>query len=182
MARGTDANKLFLGFVSGDEYEIELTNRSDEWVAVRVFVDGLNVLGATAELTKFAPRSGDQPVDYRELPHEALPWIFPGKTNLVLNSFHRPEKLSPDGTIQFGGGKFIIGPVERSLAGQQGLSSSVGQITVLLYRVKGIPRSVATIEGERVQKVYRTIKGVAADNEKMLAAYTFRYVDASALS
>ncbi|NUQ64206.1 MAG: caspase family protein [Pirellulales bacterium] len=161
MADPSDANRAFFRVRPRDRYAIRLKNRGAATLAVRVFIDGLNVIGAC-----------------REAPSQARPWIFRPGAELTISSWHRPSD-GESGVAEFRGGQFVVTTPADSLAGAAGFDEEIGQITIAAYHADDSGRhaqAVGTGEGRQEVKQYRPIEGIRINNEDPCFLYTVRYV------
>jgi len=161
----SDANGAYFRVRPKDRYAIYLKNNGSGTLAVRVFIDGLNVIGAC-----------------REEPSRARPWIFRPGAELTISSWHRPSE-SESGLMNFTGGQFVVTAPCDSLAGAAGFDQEIGQITIAAYHAEDQARqaeAVGTGEGRQEVKQYRPLDGIHINNDDPCFFYTVRYVSQTA--
>ncbi len=163
-----DGGDLCVGVRKEEEYVIRLENRSEAYVLVQIFVDGLNVLGAKPEL-----------------PDRARPWTFPPDTQLSLERWHSEAVSETDDTFRFKGGRFVVVDPSQSLAAKKGFGEDVGQITAIFYEAVapegGQLRGVGSDEGSDKKVVEHAKLHKEFVRGRMLAPLTIHYLDQDVL-
>lgn len=147
------------GYSSGSQ--AQGLNRRQDYngnVFVRLWVDGLNVLGKTPDL-----------------PEEAWPWIFPAQSEKVIRGWHL-YKHSDDDSQEFDVRPFKIVDAPSSVAGRQGYSQEIGQVTAFFYAATEMNwlRKLGFGEEENVR--LRVLYPSHRKGEKLCMAYPLAWI------
>jgi hypothetical protein len=167
-----EPNLLAFETERGQELALNLTNRTTDWLAVIVQIDGLNQIGRTATL-----------------PSKAIPWLFPPKSHVVVDQWlDAPAKSASGGQeteMKLEGRKLLVVSPPESLAGQMNMTDQLGEIRVLVYATKTTQPgtrsssanslSVAVGEGVKAENRFPIYRNRAIDLDRNLATYVIRY-------
>ncbi len=120
---------------AGEVYVIQVENRSDRPVYLRLLVDGLNTLD---EPVRIGPE-GQQTVEY--LPHqrvsldEARAWRLEPRQAYWIQGFYHRSGQSDEGKADYEWDTFKVVAPPESLAYQQGYTEQIGLITAMFCEV-----------------------------------------------
>jgi len=160
-------------------YQIEVENRADHAVFVRLLVDGLNTLPEKVAPKGIAVEPTDPWANHRPAQRvnlsEALAWRVPaGERRVVRGFFSRTGQDAKYHAFR------VVDAPQSAAAGQQ-FTEQIGLITAAFYRPhrKGAARSVGTALGEE----YDTKTGAYPDDVepgRLLGVVHIRYVEPDA--
>jgi hypothetical protein len=183
LVKGKEREGRFIGndyvicLRKGEEYEIEVLNRSAEVVCMRLLVDGLNTLLQKSEekLTETDPQAAGFKGRAVVSLDNARAWILQPKEKLRVSGFE--TRAGEQGEMA----AFTVVRAEHSLAARQNFTDQIGLITAAFYakdtsQAKG---AVGTAAGRRIAGTIQEIPGIHPG--KLLAVVHIRYVDAEDL-
>ena len=171
-----DPNIMAFEVQCEDELRIEIHSKSEEWLAMVAMVDGLNVIGGESQL-----------------PTEGRYWLIPPHGEGVLDQWlsgTSTPKVDSSGKEkqEMEGNKFIVVNAPKSLAAQQGLTTQLGEIRLLIYPTVTVPEqqisrgsttgsNLGLAKGESVANVFPVYRDRVIDLTKTPEKYIVNYVE-----
>ena len=174
----TAANLNMMAFEvqRNDELRIEIQSKSAEWLAMVAMVDGLNVIGGESQL-----------------PTEGRYWLIPPHGEGVLDQWlsgTSTPKVDSSGKEkqEIQGNKFIVVNGPKSLAAQQGLTTQLGEIRLLIYPTIVVPEqqmsrgsttgsNLGLAKGQNVANVFPIHRDRVIDHTKDAKKYIVNFVE-----
>ena len=150
----------------GETLEIRVKNTLADDVAMTLLVDGVNTLGKK-----------------RERPGAAWSWVLGGNTEYAIEGWYDPVAKRPDAPeqtkndrTQFTLTRFVVTDAAESVSRRKGYGEPEGLITAVFYKKSG--RKIGIGEGPAEA---RELRRVDFQNGDVIAAFSIRYVEKSAL-
>jgi hypothetical protein len=170
IARGND---WFIPVREGEVYKLEIENRSDRVVCMRVLVDGLNTLPERDDTKGVVTMVWGKRVNLDEARHYVLD---PARSRIQWVTGFATE-TGAQGKLR----DFRVARAEKSLAARRQFTDQIGLITVAFYLPAGGSRGpLGTEAGEERRADLTEHAGVNVGN--LIAVVHIRYGDADELS
>ncbi len=137
-------NECLLPVKTGEVYKIEIENRADQIVCMRVLVDGLNTVPELERTKGVETWVWGKRVNLDEARYYVLDPAF----SRVYGVRGFTSETGPQGKFR----EFLVAPAERTLAARRQFTDQIGLITVALYNPAGKSRGLLGTDAGREHK------------------------------